>query len=150
MSFRQPFRRHCGAVVALDLSHGTYILIFTKRAVNCCHPLKLVNLAAPLDIRTGNPASKQLTVQTRALLKYIQVRLSPLFHCGHHHVRVSFRTSPAPYDKQLIFHRVSLSGNHTKLLANGFSVLLSQFGLFGKALSREFVSGDESRFVGES
>lgn len=126
------------------LGHGACILIFAKRTVNCCHPLKLVNLAAPLDIRAGNPARKQLTVQTRALIKYIQVRLSPLFHGGPHHVRIAFRASPTPYDKQLVFHRVSLSGNHTKLLSNASSVLLSQFGLFGKALSREFLSGGES------
>lgn len=127
------------------LGHGAYILIFAKRTVNCCHPLKFVKLAAPLDIRAGNPTRKQLAVQTRTLFQYIQIRLSHLSHGGPHHVRVSFRASPTPYDKQLVFHRVSLSGNHTKLLSNAFSVLLSQFGLFGKALSREFVSGGESR-----
>jgi len=74
-------KRGCSAKVS-DLEDREYTLILIKRAMDSCHPLKLLNLAARFHIHTCGVFYIQLALKAGTLIQNIKVWLiSILPHC---------------------------------------------------------------------
>jgi hypothetical protein len=79
-------------------------MILVKCAVNGCHPLKCINLAAPLHVHTHSVFNIEWTMKTGALFENVKVwaisrpphrpSTSPAF----------FISLPPKYNKKVILH----------------------------------------------
>ena len=83
-------------------------MIFIQSAVNGCHLLKFVNLAAPLHIRTNSIFYIQLALQARALLEDIKVWLSSISLYRLYALEATFLAPCRGYDKKPISHIYAL------------------------------------------
>ncbi len=79
-------------------------MAFVKRAVNGCHPLKLVNLAARLHIRTYGIFYVEVALKAGALVKEIKVRLNSTLPDRHYASSGPVVGLPSKYDKKIISH----------------------------------------------
>jgi hypothetical protein len=80
-------------------------MVFVKRAVNGCHPLKFINLAALLNVQTHCVFCIKLALKTGALLENFEVWVSVISSYRPHGILAPFLVGPSPqYDKKSISH----------------------------------------------
>ena len=79
-------------------------MVFVQSAVNGCHLLKFVNLAAPLHIRTSSICYIQLALQARTLLEDIKVWLSSISPYRLYALSATCLALCRRYDKKPISH----------------------------------------------
>ncbi len=89
----------------LDLEDRKHIVVFVKGAVNGCHLLKFVNLAAPRHIRTHGIFNVQLAPQAGTLFKDTKVWLISMSSRRSYALLAPFLALCPEYDKKLILHR---------------------------------------------
>jgi hypothetical protein len=87
-----------------DLEDREHTLIFIKRAMDSCHSLKLLNLAARFHIHTCGVFYIQLALKAGTLIQNIKVWLISILPNCPGAFSACFLSFCAKYDKQLIFH----------------------------------------------
>jgi len=87
-----------------DLQDREYIMVLVKSAMNGCHLLKSVNLAACIYIHTCSTLNIQLTTKAWALFE--NIKAWPIFIPFHSPCVLYIRSlvACAKYDEQFISH----------------------------------------------
>jgi len=88
----------------LDLENCEDIMVFVKRAVHGCHPLKFVNFAARHHIRTYGIFYIEVALKAWALIKEIKVWLGPTSPDRPYAFSAPIPDLSSKYDKKLISH----------------------------------------------
>ena len=88
----------------LDLEDCEEIIVFVKRAVHGCHPLKFVNFATRHHIRTYGIFYIEVALKAGALIKEIKVWLGPTSPDRPYASSGPIPDLSSKYDKKLISH----------------------------------------------